>query len=123
MTGDGTRRVFLHIGLPKTATTYLQTVLWAHRARMRAQGVLLPGDERRDHLWASRMVREDDHPRSADDAWQAGAWDRVRAEIAAWPGTAVVSHEFFAAASRGAGRAAIDRRPRAGRGAPGGHRA
>ena len=27
--------------------------------RLRADGVLLPGDERRDHLWASRVVRED----------------------------------------------------------------
>ena len=41
-------KVFLHIGLPKTGTTYLQTVMWADRERMRAQGVLLPGRERRD---------------------------------------------------------------------------
>ena len=24
-------RVFLHVGLPKTATTYLQTILWGNR--------------------------------------------------------------------------------------------
>ena len=53
------RRVFIHLGLPKTATTYLQTILWGSRERLRADGVLLPGDERRDHLWASRVVRED----------------------------------------------------------------
>jgi superfamily II DNA helicase RecQ len=52
-------KVFLHIGLPKTGTTYLQTVMWADRDRMRAQGVLLPGRERRDHLWTTRIVRED----------------------------------------------------------------
>jgi hypothetical protein len=58
------RRVFIHLGLPKTATTFLQTILWGSRDRLRADGVLLPGDERRDHLWASRVVREDPNPRS-----------------------------------------------------------
>lgn len=91
-------RVYLHVGLPKTATSYLQTILWGARDQMRAEGVLLPGRERRDHLWASRLVREevvaDELPEK-----QHTAWDRLRAEIAEWPGTAVVSHEFFAAAS------------------------
>ena len=32
--------VYLHIGLPKTATTYLQTIMWSSRERMRAQGIL-----------------------------------------------------------------------------------
>lgn len=91
-------RVFIHIGLPKTATTYLQTILWGSRDRLRAEGLLLPGAERRDHLWTSRIVREDPNvgnrlPR------EATAWDRLREEIAAWKGTALISHEFFAAAS------------------------
>lgn len=91
-------RVFLHIGLPKTATTYLQTILWAHREVLAGQGVLVPGRERRDHFWASRVVREDPQFEQANQR-QRGAWDRIRAEVAEWPGTALVSHEFFAAAS------------------------
>ena len=91
-------KVFLHIGLPKTATTYLQTLMWADRDRMRAQGVLLPGAERRDHLWASRIIREDPNLDSYDERRRT-AWDRLRAEIAAWDGDAVISHEFFAGAS------------------------
>lgn len=91
-------KVFLHIGLPKTGTTYLQTIMWSGRDLMRAQGVLLPGEQRRDHLWASRVVRDD--PRLADQIEkQRTAWDRLRAEVADWDGTAVISHEFFAAAS------------------------
>lgn len=89
-------RVFLHIGLPKTATTYLQTVMWSSRDQMRAEGVLLPGAERRDHLWASRTIRHDGAPVNE----RAGtAWARLQEEIAEWTGDAVISHEFFAAAT------------------------
>ena len=67
-------KVFLHIGLPKTGTTFVQSMLWAHRDRLRSQDVLLPGRERRDHLWASRFWRE--HPGTPSDIgeWRA-AWD------------------------------------------------
>jgi hypothetical protein len=91
-------KVYLHIGLPKTATTYLQSVMWAERELMRAQGVLLPGRERRDHLWSSRVVREDPNLARYDERRRT-AWDRLRAEIAGWDGAAVISHEFFAGAT------------------------
>ena len=91
-------KVFLHIGLPKTGTTYLQTVMWADRDRMRAQGVLLPGRERRDHLWSTRIIREDPHLPTYDDRVRE-SWGVLTAEIAAWDGTALVSHEFFAGAA------------------------
>ena len=98
MAGPEQRRVYLHLGLPKTATTYLQTIMWSDRERMRADGVLLPGVERRDHLWSSRIVRG----AGRQETWpekQRTAWQRLRDEIAEWPGRAVISHEFFAAAS------------------------
>ena len=92
-------KVFLHIGLPKTATTYLQTILWGNRAALADQGLLLPGEARHDHLWASRIVREDPKFRKATEHRQ-GAWQRMLDDVAAWDGRAVVSHEFFAAASQ-----------------------
>lgn len=92
------RRVFVHIGLPKTGTTYLQTIMWAHRPEMRAAGMLLPGRERRDHLWASCVVRDD--PGVGKRSPKAPAsWDVLQEEIAAWDGDAIVSHEFLASAS------------------------
>lgn len=91
-------QVFVHIGLPKTATTYLQTILWGARDQLAGEGLLLPGAERRDHLWASRTVRGE-AARSDPDPHAEGAWDRLQAEIADWPGRALVSHEFFAAAT------------------------
>ncbi len=92
------RRVFLHIGLPKTGTSYLQSIVWSHRDELCAAGVLLPGRERRDHLWASLVVREDVNvarrsPRAAE------AWDVLRQEISGWDWDALVSHEFFCSAT------------------------
>jgi len=91
-------RVYLHIGLPKTATTYLQRILWKHQDQLRGEGLLLPGAERREHLWASRIVRREWDADGVPTA-QRTAWDRMLLEKADWPGRALVSHEFFAAAS------------------------
>lgn len=92
-------QVWLHVGLPKTGTTYLQTILWDNRDALRDQGVLVPGRSARQHLWASAVVREDPnvhrrHPRAPL------AWDELKERIEEWPDTAIVSHEFFAGASQ-----------------------
>jgi len=92
------RRVFFHVGLPKTGTTYLQTLLWNNKEELGRQGVLLPGRSPRLHLWASGAVREDPKLSRRGEA-APRAWDELVAEMNAWPGTAVVSHEFFSAAS------------------------
>src|ERR1700759_4351374 len=72
--------VFLHIGLPKTATTYLQTILWGSWQALADQGVLMPGEARHDHLWASRIVREDPQFRSASEH-RRSAWQRILDDI------------------------------------------
>lgn len=97
-------RVFLHVGTPKTGTTYLQTLMWLNRPILRRQGVLFPGDRRADHLYASLVVRgarriERRHPEAPS------SWERLQRQIRAWKGTAVVSHEFFGAASAEQARA------------------
>lgn len=92
------RKVFLHIGLPKTGTTYLQTTMWKNREQLRSRNVLLPGGSAREHLWASCVVRED--PNVGMRGPKApGSWERLLREVAAWPGDAVISHEFLASAS------------------------
>ncbi|WP_121255290.1 hypothetical protein [Nocardioides ferulae] len=100
-----TRRVFLHVGLPKTGTTYLQDALWANRDRLAERGLLLPG-RRRWHLLASLEVREDpglaNRPGAIEHPWRA-----LVAEIEGWRGDALVSHEFFGAASAEQARRAV----------------
>ena len=91
-------RVFIHIGLPKTATTYLQSIFWSAKDDLRAGGVALPGNGHGDHRWASRIVRDyeglDKRPQA-----QRSAWKRVRNELRRNSGTGLISHELLASAS------------------------
>jgi hypothetical protein len=106
------QRVFLHVGAPKTGTTFLQTLLWSHRHALRHQyGVLFPGERYDEHFLAAVDVQDCAfHGNPRPDA--AGAWDAVAAQARAWPGTTVISHEVFATATRDqAHRAVADLAP------------
>lgn len=89
--------VYLHIGLPKTGTTYLQDVLWSQRDQLAADGVLLPGTGHREHLWAALEVMGRPVERRHADA--PGSWRRLVDEVAAHDGTALITHEFLCGAS------------------------
>lgn len=103
-----TERVILHVGSPKSGTTYLQSVLAANADRLASAGVAVVGRERVDLVHAAMVIREDprlEHlpPRAAT------AWDRLREEIAAAPATtALMSYELLAGASRAQARRALD---------------
>lgn len=91
--------VYLHIGAPKTGTTYLQGVLWRNRARLREDGVLYPGHRSADHVHAAFDLRGAgfhgyQHPAVP------GAWPRIVDEVRAWGGTALISQELFSPATR-----------------------
>ena len=92
------KRVFLHVGSPKTGTTFLQNVLWSQRQLAAQQGVLLPLERFADHYLASLDVRglsaRKEHPPRA-----VGIWSRLVEEASAWHGTTLVSHELFASAT------------------------
>ncbi len=92
-------RIYLHIGEPKTGTTFLQDALWANRARLAAAGLQLPGYSDRDHSRASRDLRETPRP-AADpaDPW-TGEWDVLAGQALRIPGRAVISNELLAASS------------------------
>jgi polyhydroxyalkanoate synthesis regulator phasin len=93
-----TRRAYLHVGSPKTGTTFLQQVLWAQRDVARVQGLLLPLTRVTDHYYASLDVREvADEPHRPDEA--SGAWGRLVEEAKSWGGDVLVSHELFAPAT------------------------
>jgi hypothetical protein len=96
--------VYMHIGAPKTGTTFLQDVLWHHRAELAAQGLLFTRERYDEHYRASLDLRGS----ARQPAGAAGSWDRVAARARRWPGTAVVSHELFAAADATDAARAVD---------------
>lgn len=90
------RPVFLHIGLPKTGTTFLQRVLSENRPALADQGLLYPG-RRPDHFLPAQDVL--DRPfRGHPDDRAAGTWDETVREVADWSGAALISHETFTVA-------------------------
>jgi hypothetical protein len=100
-------RVFLHIGEPKTGTTFIQQVLWGNRAELAAQGVVLPGHHPQDHFRASQDLRGIEKlPSDPAGSW-TGEWE-ILARQAQQPGkTAVISHELFCAADAGQAARAV----------------
>ena len=92
------QRVWLHVGSPKTGTTFLQEILWSGRQAALDQGVLLPLGGFYDHFLASVDLREQSYqerfpPRAI------GIWERLAEEGRAWKGDVLVSHELFAGAT------------------------
>jgi hypothetical protein len=91
-------RVFLHIGEPKTGTTFLQQVMWRNRSELAGQGVVLPGHHPQDHYRASQDLRG--MPKLASDpagSW-SGEWEILARQAQQASRVAVISHELFSAA-------------------------
>lgn len=94
-----TKRVFLHVGLPKSGTTYLQAVLHKNKPRLKAQANLLyPGRAWADQVAAVRDLRGMRVP-ARDRASVKGRWARIVGEIADWDGDSVFSMEWLCAAT------------------------
>ena len=95
----GAAGVYLHIGLPKSGTSYLQQVLWASRENLAGAGVLVPGEARNAQTLAvwDLMGRR---PRGTDLPQVPGSWPALVGSIRHWPGShALISEEFLALAT------------------------
>ena len=105
-------RVILHIGEPKTGTTFLQQVMWRNRATLAGHGVVLPGHHPQDHFRASQDLREIEKlPSDPAGSW-TGEWEILASEARQAQRVAVISHELFSAADvRQAERAVQALRP------------
>ncbi|MBA2715883.1 MAG: hypothetical protein H0U51_02325 [Propionibacteriales bacterium] len=69
--------VYLHIGLHKTGTTYLQNLLRANRENLRAQGIDFPGGPGEPVQAFAVWDLQGRRPRGVDDARIAGSWDAL----------------------------------------------
>ncbi|GAB4011604.1 DUF6752 domain-containing protein [Nocardioides ultimimeridianus] len=94
-----TRTLYLHVGSPKSGTTYLQRILDSNRDRLAQAGVLVVGDQHVDRVQAALQVREDPRWKKLPAARQ-DMWGTLVAAIKGWQGdSAVLSYELFSAAS------------------------
>jgi hypothetical protein len=91
--------VYLHLGTPKSGTTYVQAVLSANKDRLRDNdGLLFPGARWRDQVHGARDVL-DAHPLGHSGTEFEGAWQRLVDEMDAWDGAAVISMEWLGSAN------------------------
>jgi hypothetical protein len=102
------RRLFLHVGTPKSGTTFLQSVWWTNRARLLDQGLLLPGTGVHEHYWASCSVRGPQQLKNIPPTG-TGAWERLLEESEQHPADILISHELFSPASADQAAAALRR--------------
>jgi hypothetical protein len=105
-----TRRVLLHVGTPKTGTSHLQDVLFRNREALRGQGVLYPAERFDAHFLAALDLMQLPWGGLEDEA--LGAWDELAAQVRRFhertpDGTAIISHEILAIASRGQAERAL----------------
>ncbi|RJS45858.1 hypothetical protein [Nocardioides cavernaquae] len=105
-TGPTKGPILLHVGTPKTGTSYLQDVLFRNRDRLAAQGLLYPA-ERFDgqFLAALDLMRL---PWGGLEKQAVGAWAELAEKARAWEGTVIISHEILATAQRGDIRRALE---------------
>jgi len=89
-------RVFLHVGAPKTGTTYLQDRLFLNRSSLSRHGVKYPIGVRQDMFLAALDLTGIRWPGFVDMA--SGEWDALVRRTKLSSGTVVLSHELFAVA-------------------------
>jgi hypothetical protein len=99
-------RILLHVGAPKTGTSFVQDILFTHRDTLRERGVLYPADRHDAHFLAALDLME--LPWGGLEREATGRWDRLAAEAREWPGTVIISHEILGRASRLQAARALD---------------
>ncbi len=102
------KKVYLHVGSPKSGTTYLQSVLRQNADLLADAGVLVAGRTHTELVHAGLVIREDPRTERLLDDVQRQSWQRVLAQVEKWRGDSVViSYELLSAASAEQARRAI----------------
>ncbi|WP_148573230.1 hypothetical protein [Nocardioides caldifontis] len=98
--------MLLHVGAPKTGTSFVQDLLFQNRERLAAEGVLYPAERFDAHFLAALDLMQ--LPWGGLEQQAVGAWDRLAEQVRAWPGTVIISHEILATASKDNARRAVE---------------
>lgn len=96
MADEGTaRRLYLHVGLPKSGTTYLQGLMARNRDRLRAQGILYPSPRQGSMFHAAIELRGSHAFWGLSEETVAGNWERLVRAARDHDGPTVISHEIL----------------------------
>ncbi len=93
-----TKKVHLHVGTPKTGTSYLQHVLFHNRHTLRRHGIVYPAGRHDAHFLAALDLMR--MPWGGLETQAIGSWDKLAASVRRSRGDAIISHEILATASR-----------------------
>ncbi|MGI8578413.1 MAG: hypothetical protein ACR2KG_10980 [Nocardioidaceae bacterium] len=94
-----TKRVFFHVGAPKTGTTYLQSVLFQNRHKLAKAGVLYPYTDPGQHFRSAQDFRGVGWGGGSADEF-AGEWEIVAERVRRWNGhTIICSNELLSGSS------------------------
>lgn len=100
-------RLFLHVGLMKSGTSYLQRRLDRNRGVLADAGYLFPGNSWGDQVRAVGDLLGRQRLGSAIGDGRTGAWQRLVDEVVDWSGPAVMSMELLGAAAPEKAEAAV----------------
>lgn len=91
--------LYVHIGLPKTGTTYLQELLAANRELLKRSGIDYPLAYPEAMFHAAIDLRGTREKWGLEEREVGGAWDRLVAEVRRSEGPVLISHENLSAAT------------------------
>jgi hypothetical protein len=89
--------VYLHVGAPKTGTTYLQDRLHRNRRALAAHGVEYPVGRQKDMFGPALDLLQLSFEGELDN--HRGSWDALVRRVRSSSGRVIVSHELFSGAS------------------------
>ena len=83
------KRVLLHVGTPKTGTSYLQDVLFRNRELLCEHGILYPADRFDAHFLAALDLMR--LTWGGLETQAVGAWDQLAEQVRRWRRSAKAS--------------------------------
>lgn len=86
------KKVLIHLGAPKTGTSYLEKIIWGNQNRLLEDGVWMPGKSRWDHDALMGDVRGKGIWHTPSHPW---TWSRMAAEARERDDSVLVSKEML----------------------------
>jgi hypothetical protein len=96
--GERRQALYLHVGLPKSGTTFLQALLAENRDRLRQAGFIYPFVRREGMFHAAVELRSQHEQWGLPPALVDGTWQRLLDRIRGFDGAGIISHELLAGA-------------------------